>query len=236
MRNSSKLAVICTNWNELVYLKNLIPQFQRVADEIHIVDDFSTDGSKEWIESLNDTRIDFFQRKFDTCPQQFDSVLKRCSKDNTWVWCATPDEVPTTYWFENIRTILEGADSKGIDRIWCSVFHMRGLRETSEEVGREIRLFRNDEKNKCEYVGFPHERLNGIFSGDHDENQDGRFAICHFKQADKSKVALWKTDYVEKLIYSAKDVSRRLKYNTVALPEDIRYEITDELKEYICSQ
>lgn len=219
-----------------MYVKSLIPQFLTVADKIVIVDDFSTDGTKEYIDSLKDSRIDFFQRKFTTCAEQFDAALQRCTKDDTWVWCATPDEVPTTYWFENIRRLLDEADAKGFDRIWCSVFHMRGLRESSNEVGREIRLFRNDVDNNVSYVGFPHEHLHGKFSGGHDQEQDGRFAICHFKQADKKKVAMWKTDYVEKLIYSAKDINRRLKHPTEALPFDIRYTITDELKDYICSQ
>jgi len=234
--NCSRLETILTSWNELVYMKCLLPQLLRVFDKVVIVDDFSTDGTVEYIKSLKDPKIDFFQRKFDTCGQQYNSALQRCTKDDTWVWTTTPDEIPTDIFFGILRTLTIEADKQNVDRIWCVVHHMRSLDTMSEEVGMEIRLFRNDVHHDVTYGGFPHEHLRGKFDGRADTHNDGRFGICHFKQADKNKVAQWKTDYVEKLIYSAKDINRRLKHRTVPLPSNIRYELTDELRSQLCSQ
>lgn len=233
MTNCSNLEVIMTSWNELPYLKCLLPQFLRVFHKVHIVDDFSTDGTVEWVKSLNDPRIDFTQRKFDTCAGQFDYILQRATKDNTWIWCATPDEFPTKYFFENIRKVTLEADAQDIDRIWTTVFHLRGERDVSAEVGGEIRLFRNDANHQCRYIDFPHERLDGKFDGHCSSELDKMFAFVHFKQADEKKIELWKTDYVEKGVYSAWDINRRLKFPSRALPEFIQYEITDDLRRFL---
>lgn len=217
-------------------MKCVLPQLLKFSDKVVIVDDFSTDGTVEWIDNLKDNRIDFFQRKFTTCAEQFDSALQRCTKDDTWIWLTTPDEVPTKVLVGTIRGITQEADRINADRIWCVVFHMRGLDCISEEMGMEIRLFKNDAHHSVFYDGFPHEHLRGKFDGSVLTPDDGNFGICHFKQADKAKMAIWKTDYVEKLIYSAKDINRRLKYRTVPLPIDTKYYITKELKNYLCSQ
>lgn len=232
----SRFETIMTSWNELVYMKSTLPQLLSVSDKVVIVDDFSTDGTVEYVRSLNNPNIELFSRKFDTCGQQFDSALQRCTKDDTWVWATSPDEVPTTYFLENVRRISQDADKANADRIWCLVRHMRSMDTISEEVGVEIKLFRNDVHHAVSYGGFPHEHLKGKFDGKDMTPDDGRFGVCHFKQADKNKVSQWKTDYVEKLIYSAKDINRRLKYRTIALPSDVSYNITKELENYICSQ
>jgi hypothetical protein len=204
-----------------------------VFDEIYIVDDFSTDGSVEWLKSVDSSKIHIFQRKFDDCPHQFDFILQQCPKDNTWIWCATPDELPTDWWFENIRKVLDEADTKNIDRIWATVYHLRSERECANEIGGEIRLFRNDEHHKCWYTDYPHERLDGKFDGHCASQLDERLAFVHFKQADKDKLDIWKTDYVEKGVYRLWDVNRRLNIPSIPLPEHIEYSITPELRKYL---
>jgi len=201
-----------------------------------MVDDFSTDGTKEWIESLKEPRIDLFQRKFDTIPKMYQAALERCSKDNTWIWAANPDEIPTNYWINNIRRLMDEADERGFDRIWSTIFHMRGLDCMSSEIGQEIRFYRNDVHHNVKYVGDPHERIDGTFDGKVEDLPSIDFATIHFKQADKKKLEIWKHDYVEKLVYSAKDINRRLKYYTHALPKGAEYKISEELKNYLCSQ
>ena len=233
MAKGPALVAIDTCWNELPYLKNQIPQLLTVFDKVHLVDDFSTDGTKEWIESINSPRIDFFQRKFDCCASQFDAVLQRADKDNTWVWCLTADELPTKYVFNNIRSIINDADKRNVDRIWSTVFHLRGEREIAEEIGGEIRLFKNDVAHKCIYTDFPHERLHGEFDGHCANQYNPAFAFVHFKQCDAEKIHIWKTDYVEKGVYSLWDVNRRLNYPTIALPDFIEYSISDELRSYL---
>lgn len=229
----SGLVCIETSWNELPYLKNQIPQFLKVFDGIYIVDDFSTDGTLEWLANLKEPKIHVHQRKFDDCAHQFDSVLQKCPKDDTWVWCATPDELPTEWFLENIKSILKDADTKNIDRIWATVYHLRGEKEIANEIGGEIRLFRNDQHHKCIYTDYPHERLHGVFDGHCASQLDERLAFVHFKQADKEKLDIWKTDYVEKGVYRLWDINRRLNYPTIPLPQHITYKITDELRNYL---
>lgn len=227
------LVAINTSWNELVYLKNQLPLLLPVFDKIVICDDFSTDGTKEWIESLNDPKIDFFQRKFDDCAHQFDAMLQRCPKDNTWVFCTTPDELPTNFFLENVRLIINHCKPKNIDRLWTTVFHLRSEREIASEIGGEIRLYLNDAHHECKYIDYPHERLDGRFDGYATPQVDERFAFVHFKQADPVKLQLWKGDYVEKGVYSLWDVNRRLNMSTIPLPENIEYSVNKELREYL---
>ena len=109
--------ILC--WNELVYLKNLIPQYQQIADEIVILDGNSTDGTKEWFTIVKDkssfTNVKFYQREFDTCANQFDYALQKCPKDNTWIINLTADELPTIWFFDNIRAILDDCEALGMD-------------------------------------------------------------------------------------------------------------------------
>lgn len=236
MADKAILECLLTSWNELVYFKEVLPRYLNVASRIVIVDDYSTDGTKEWIEGLKDPRICFIQKKFETCPLQYQTALEHCSKD-VWIWACNPDEIPTDFWFENIIRLLTEADSENVDRIWSTIFHMRSLNTMSSEIGQEIRLYKNDTHHAVKYVGDPHERIDGKFDGHvADSPTVENFATIHFKQFDKKKLEIWKHDYVEKLVYSAKDINRRLKYNTIALPTSTKYTIGKELRDYLCSQ
>lgn len=229
----SKLVFVETCWNDLIYLKSQVPQLLAVADKLCMVDDFSTDGTKEWIESLNEPKIEFYQRKFDRCANQFDYVLQKAPKDDTWVFNLSAIELPTKFFFENIRQILDDADRQNIDRIWLTVFHLRNEREICQEIGGELRLFRNDEKNQCKFIDYPHERLDGKFDGHCTPQVDERIAFVRFRQADPRKIEEWLTTYVEKEVYSLRDLKRRLDYPTVVLPQFIEYTINDELRSYL---
>ena len=223
--------VLC--WNELPYLKNMIPQLEEVFEEIVILDGYSTDGTKAWGENYKSPKCRFYQRQFDCCANQFDYALQKMSKDNTWVLNITADELPTTWLFENIREITNNAEAMSIDRIFMSAYHLRGEREISSEIGGQLRLFRNDIKHKCIYTDAPHERLHGKFSGHCMSQPDERFAYVHFRQADLKKVELWRTHYIEKGVYSLWDINRRLNIPTIKLPDFVKYKINDELREYL---
>jgi len=221
--------VLC--WNELVYLKNLIPKLQKVSDKIVMLDGFSEDGTAKYYRDY--PGVDFYQREFDHCAAQFDYGLSKCPKNNTWVLNVTADELPTTWFFDNIRDMLANADKKNIDRIFTTVFHLRGEREMSNEIGGQLRLFRNDEHHKCKYVDYPHERLHGEFDGHCLKDYKREWAYVHFRQADPQKVNLWKTHYIEKGVYSLWDINRRLNFPTVSLPSFVKYTINDELRKYL---
>lgn len=220
-------------WNERVYLQNQLPQLLKVCDKVIVVDDFSEDGTEKWIHRNYNPKIEFYQRHFDCCANQFDYALSKAPKDNTWVYCITADELPTTYFFNNVRRVLDNADSKNIDRIFMTVFHLRGEDEMSSEVGGQLRLFRNDKHHQCHYIDYPHERLHGEFDG-HCISQPGQeFAFVHFRQADPKKVQDWKTVYIEKGVYSLWDINRRLNIPTISLPPYIKYSVNEELRKHL---
>lgn len=233
MGNKSLFAVTVTCHNDYIYLQNLIPQLLEVADKVVIVDDFSEDETKEYIESLNSPKIDFSQRRFDCCANQFDYVLQRAPKKDTWVLDITAIELPTLFFFRNIRGILNKMDENGVDRVWLSVFHLRGERTICQEIGGELRLFRNDPENNCYFTDGPHERLEGKFEGNCVPELCDGFAFVRFRQADKRKIQEWLTDYVEKGVYSLRDLKRRLDYPTTELPIFITYKVNDKLRKYL---
>jgi hypothetical protein len=233
LENKSLFLIIEPCCNELIYLQNQIPQFLKVADKIILVDDYSTDGTKEWVEGLNEPRIEFYQNTFECCAQQFDYALQKAPKGNVWIYNVTPVELPTDYFFDNIRDVLDDADRNEVDRIWMTVFHLRGERDICQEIGGELRLYKNRPESNCRYAGYPHECIEGQFEGHCVPEVDKQFAFVRFRQADKKKIEEWLTKYVEKGLYSLWDLNRRLNYPTTSLPIFIRYRINDELRRYL---
>lgn len=229
----SKFTITVTCHNDYIYLQNLLPQLVEVTDKVVVVDDFSEDKTKEYVRELNSPKVDFYQRKFDCCANQFDYALQKCPKDDTWVMDLTAIELPTKFFFDNIRRLLDYFDSRKIDRVWATVYHLREERAICQEIGGELRLFRNDEHHECHFDGYPHEGLDGRFDGDCVPQVDERFAFVRFRQADKGKIHEWLTDYVEKGIYSLADLRRRLNYPTVELPMFVQYKINDKLRKHL---
>lgn len=230
---SSKFVPMITCWNELPYIKNVLPKFDKVSDEIHILDGNSSDGTREWVESLHNPKVHIYSREFDDCGTHFNYLLQKCPKNDTWIFNCTADELPTDYFFETIRDFLAISEATGIDRIFTFAYHLRGERTMSSELGCQLRIFRNDEINCCFYCDSPHERLAGHFDGNCCSTPNDKFAYVHFKQADKHKIELWKNEYVEKGVYSLWDINRRLQYDTIKLPDNITYTINNELKEHL---
>ena len=229
----SKLVFVETCRNDLIYLKNQIPQLLAVADKVILVDDMSNDGTEEWITGLNEPKIEYYRNKWVGCPEQFDFGLQKATKDDTWVFNITAIELPTTWFFENIRETLDEADKRDCDRMWLTVYHLRTEREMCQEMGGEVRLFRNDEHHGCTFKGDFHENMHGKFDGHCTNQVHPGFSFVRFRQADPKKIEEWKTEYVEKLLYSLYNINRRLSYPTVALPEFITYKINKELREYL---
>lgn len=229
----SLFAVTVLSYNDYIYLQNLLPQLVEVADKVIIVDDFSTDGTKEYIKELDNLKVEFYQRHFDCCANQFDFALQKAPKDNTWVLDLTSIELPTTFFFRNIRGFLNTFDGEGVDRVWMTVYHLRGERTICQEIGGELRLFRNDAVNNCCFTDEPHERLEGRFEGHCIPQVDEKFAFVRFRQADPAKIQQWLTEYVEKGLYSLRDLKRRLDYPTTKLPEFVDYKVNEKLRRHL---
>jgi hypothetical protein len=229
----SKLVFIETFKNDLVYLKNQVPQLLRVADKILMADDFSTDGTEEWIRSLNEPKIEYYKNKWEGAAEQFDFLLQKAPKDNTWIFNITAIELPTESFFRDIRNVLIDCRERDVDRVWSTVYHLRGEREICQELGGEIRLFLNSEHHNIHFIGEKHECIDGKFDGHCIQQPNEGFAFVRFRQADPKKIEEWKTLYVELGLYSLFNINRRLSYPTIMLPYFINYEINKELREYL---
>jgi len=55
--NISNISVVVPSYNNLEYLKSLYKSVRQVSSEIELIifSDGSTDGTKEWLEQLNDS-------------------------------------------------------------------------------------------------------------------------------------------------------------------------------------
>jgi glycosyltransferase involved in cell wall biosynthesis len=86
----NKLSVVIITLNAEPHLKNCLESIMPVADEIVVLDSFSTDRTMEIAESFN---VTFSQRKPDSLIDQMRNAVEMASND--WVFCIDQDERAT---------------------------------------------------------------------------------------------------------------------------------------------
>lgn len=97
-----KVVGLVSTHNEIDCLKVILPKYQKLGIELHVIDDWSTDGSEEYVRSLG---IDY--EKFPTQPGMFswDKVLERKEQLATvfpgdWHLQVEADEILESPWPE----------------------------------------------------------------------------------------------------------------------------------------
>ena len=103
--NSSreKISALIITYNEIGYIEKCI-QSINFADEIIVVDSFSTDGTYEYLANLDNVKV--IQHPFDNFTLQKSFALKQASND--WVLFLDADEVVS----ENLKSeIIETISS-----------------------------------------------------------------------------------------------------------------------------
>ena len=87
-----KIAVCCIIKNEKIHIERLLKNVKDIAEEIIIVDSFSTDDSIKILEKYN---CKVYQRRFDNFSSQKNYCLSKVSNNCEWVLFLDADEILT---------------------------------------------------------------------------------------------------------------------------------------------
>ena len=97
-----KISVCCITKNEEVHIERLIRNINDIAEEIIVVDSFSTDNTIKILEKYN---CKIFKRKFDNFSNQKNYCLSKVSDNSQWVLFLDADELLTQELKNEILTI-----------------------------------------------------------------------------------------------------------------------------------
>ena len=144
-----KLSALIITYNEVGYIEKCIESIS-FADEIIVVDSFSTDGTYEFLEDL--PNVEVVQRPFQNFTDQKSYALQLASND--WVLFVDADEVVNPELRDEIMEVINSKDS--YEAYWFYrkfMYQNRPLHFSGWQTDKNHRLFR---KSK---VRFTSERL-----------------------------------------------------------------------------
>jgi glycosyltransferase involved in cell wall biosynthesis len=144
----STLSVIIPTYNEINYIEDAVKSVD-FADEIIVIDSFSTDGTKEKAISLGCTVL---ERKFDNFSSQKNEAITTAKGD--WILFLDADERVTQKLKFEILSVIQSGKHSGY-KICFPHFYMN--RFLYHKVDKVIRLVKN--KNIF-FSGDVHEKLN----------------------------------------------------------------------------
>lgn len=105
---SDKITFVCVTQNRIENLKRNIPKVVDYVDRIVIVDGFSVDGSKDWLESYS-PKIFVTQRQWDdSFANQYNEYLKHI--DEGWVLLCDDDEIPSEDLLKALRDVIKNSN------------------------------------------------------------------------------------------------------------------------------
>jgi glycosyltransferase involved in cell wall biosynthesis len=216
--------------NELVYLRSLIPKVAKICDEIIVVDDLSSDGSKEYLESWPIiTRI---ERKFELNFSDQRNAALSLVQDGDWVFRIDADEIPSENLMVDFKESLSKIEAQGVDRIQIPIYHLVTFGMCLQETGCEIRLFKKN--SSCLWHKQFHEEIRASFEGGLLKFPSWN-ALLHFKYMDANRIKYTREFFVQNGLYDKDDLERRINENISFLPPFLNYELSGEFKNYICS-
>lgn len=151
----NKITSLSIIYNEESYIEKLIQEVSLFADEIIIVDSFSTDKTVQIIQKYPHVRL--IQRKFDNFTNQKNFAIEQAK--NNWVTFFDADERISKTLSEEILSIVNSQNS--CDAYWVyRKFYLEGkyIKYSAWQNDKVIRLFRKD---KCRYKAekYVHETL-----------------------------------------------------------------------------
>lgn len=150
MNNEEKISVAIITYNEERNIKDCIESCMEIADEIVVLDSFSTDRTKEICNSYSKVR--FFQHPFDGHVEQKNRVLSLCSYE--WVLSLDADERVSLQLKKEIldlkknKNLINQHDGYKIPRL---TFHLgRFIYHSGWYPQKKYRLFK---KSKSVWIG-----------------------------------------------------------------------------------
>lgn len=161
--SKDKISALVITYNEIGYIEKCIESVS-FADEILVVDSFSTDGTYEYL--LNHPKVKVIQNPFENFTAQKSFALKNAKND--WVLFLDADEIVSPKLKEEIQTIVD--QGTNIVAFWFYrqfMFQNEKLRFSGWQTDKNYRLFRKS-KAKFSDCKIVHETLevdgnSGIF-------------------------------------------------------------------------
>ena len=181
------IAAIYNEMNELPdFIHHVEPLLTSPQDGISIADDYSTDGSAEWLLSLvdredrmYDVRLSFSHENTGL-PETVKHMAKERVPDGAWILMLDADERLHPDTIESIKKFLEDGESNEWDYVYFQQLEIID--------GRHVRTFQKCKLFRKEAISFP---LNNIHA---DDQFDGRgtykpeWVVFHRKTSDKQKL------------------------------------------------
>lgn len=147
-----KLSVVIITFNEERNIERCIKSVQNIADEIVVLDSFSTDRTQEICESYN---VRFSAHKFDGHIQQKNRALSLAK--NEWVLSLDADEAPDDELLRNIKSALENPQAEAYYFNRLTNYLGKWIRHSGWYPDKKLRLLK---KSKGRWAGInPHDKI-----------------------------------------------------------------------------
>lgn len=156
----TKLSALVITYNEVIHIDDLITNLS-FADEIIVVDSYSSDGTYEKLKSYN--KVKLYQREFKNFSDQKNYALSLTSHD--WVLFIDADERLSTLLISEIKKVINDSSSK-IVAYYCKFqyyFENTPIKYSGFQTAKSYRLFR---ASKCKYNTAKEVHENLIIQGD----------------------------------------------------------------------
>ncbi|RUA28987.1 MAG: glycosyltransferase family 2 protein [Bacteroidetes bacterium] len=147
-----KLSVVIITFNEEKNIERCLKSVQSIADEIVVLDSFSTDKTKEICESFG---VRFSAHKFDGHIQQKNRALALAS--NEWVLSLDADEAPDEELLNSIKQALENPTAEAYYFNRLTNYLGKWIRHSGWYPDQKLRLLKN---SKGKWAGInPHDKI-----------------------------------------------------------------------------
>lgn len=148
-----KLSVSIISFNEESNIRRTLEPLQGLADEIVLVDSFSTDKTTEIAASMGAV---VYQEPWAGYLAQKNSAMEKCTGD--WILCLDSDEVLTPELVASIKVVLGGKRPAGGYKIKRRTVYMGRLLKYAWQPDRHLRLVRREASPRWGGTD-PHESL-----------------------------------------------------------------------------
>ncbi|MCK5846164.1 MAG: glycosyltransferase family 2 protein [Bacteroidales bacterium] len=147
-----KLSIVIITFNEEKNIRRCIESAQEIADEIIVLDSFSTDATES---ICNELGVTFSKHKFDGHIQQKNRVMQMAAND--WVLSLDADEAPDERLMQNIKMVMQAptADAYYFNR--KTSYLGKWIEHSGWYPDKKLRLLK---KSKGKWGGInPHDKI-----------------------------------------------------------------------------
>jgi len=147
-----KLSVVIITFNEEKNIKRCIDSVLNIADEVIVLDSFSTDATEDICKELG---VQFSTHKFDGHIQQKNRVMQMAKND--WVLSLDADELPDATLLQSIKAVLDNPQADGYFFNRKTNYLGKWILHSGWYPDKKLRLLR---KSKGKWDGInPHDKI-----------------------------------------------------------------------------